>query len=253
MKKRRGDMSKMKNKHQNLVGETIQTHGGDVATEAIPLNQMTRDQMLDHLQAVDPDTNYTQLSDDDLKSFVSASHDEPLSAATEEQPATEQPGEIEQEKPAEEKPEPAQPADVKAPVVQEQDLVSMLRSRLSAEDQKIIDDLQSKIKAASERKGTKRVASGSKARPNVKYTLLSKPPSWHNTPQVAQLQQIIFDPTVIAKYKQPDGSVVVAEPELFALIEQGAKSGVLRTKQPPVRIFQYYRNDLLIADSLRWK
>ena len=81
----------------------------------------------------------------------------------------------------------------------------------------------------------------------------SRPPKWHGTPQVAQLQQALFDPSFVAKFTQPDGSVKVPEPELFAQIAAAAQAGVIRTKQNPVRIFQYYRTDLLQSNCLRWQ
>ena len=100
--------------------------------------------------------------------------------------------------------------------------------------------------------GRRQVASGSKARPNVLYTLLNKPNSWHSTPQVAQLQGLLFDPSVAQKYAK-DGVVTLTEPELFGIIEDGKAAGKLRTKQPAVRIFQYYRNELLLSNTLRWQ
>ena len=109
--------------------------------------------------------------------------------------------------------------------------------------------LQGKLAA---KVATKKVASGSRARPNVKYTLLTNPPAWASTPQVAQLQQILFSPEVIAKFTQPDGKVEMTEPEIFSVIEAGAAAGLLKTSQPPVRILQYYKSDLLNANCLRW-
>lgn len=109
---------------------------------------------------------------------------------------------------------------------------------------KRLADLQAQIDAFKANKGTaKRVASGSKARPNVIYTLLAKPPAWHKTPQVAQLQQLLF-----AQDKRE-----LNEVEIFDLVKAGKEAGVLRTSQEAVRIFQYYRNDLLNANCLRWK
>lgn len=99
-----------------------------------------------------------------------------------------------------------------------------------------------------------KVQSGSKARANVKYVLLAKPPAWHKTPQVAQLQNILFSPAVLGRCKLNEKNLPeIAEPELFDAIKAGHAAGLLRTKQNPVRIFQYYRNDLLSADSIRWQ
>jgi hypothetical protein len=115
-----------------------------------------------------------------------------------------------------------------------------------------IERLRANIAAAT---GTTRKAagSGSRPRPNVVYTLLKKPLAWASTPQVAQLQQILFSPEVAAKFGKLDGTVQMAEPELFAVIVAGAEAGILRTSQPPVRIWQYYKSDLLNADCIRWK
>jgi hypothetical protein len=119
------------------------------------------------------------------------------------------------------------------------------------------DELNAKVEALqatlASLKGSRKVASGSRPRPNVKYTLLKKPASWAGTPQLAQLQQILFSPEVAQRFTQPDGKVVLTEPEFFAVIEAGAKAGILRTTQSPVRVAQYYRVDLLNADCLRWQ
>ena len=118
-----------------------------------------------------------------------------------------------------------------------------------------IESLRAKIAELKAARATRRVASGSKPRPNVTYVLLAKPPQWHGTPQVAQLQQILFDPAFVAAHTvEVDGKPVVrvAEPDLFAQVVAGHAAGVLRTRQEPVRIFQYYRSDLLHADCLRW-
>ena len=129
------------------------------------------------------------------------------------------------------------PTPDQPPVEDPTDLVSTLRAKIAA------------LKAAS---AAKRVASGSKPRPNVVYTLLAKPPAWSSTPQVAQLQQILFDPAFLAKHRGADGSVKLSEPELFAQVVAGHAAGVLRTRQEPIRILQYYRSDLLNANCLRW-
>jgi len=121
----------------------------------------------------------------------------------------------------------------------------------SADASSLIACLQAKIAALKESK-SKRVASGSKPRPNVTYTLLDKPLNWSSTPQVAQLQQILFDPAFMAKHRNAEGIVKITEPDVFAAITAGAAAGVLRTKQEPVRILQYYRSALLNANCLRW-
>ena len=96
-----------------------------------------------------------------------------------------------------------------------------------------------------------RVKSGSKPRPNVQYVILDKPPAWSKTPQVAQLQAAIFDPTFIAAHRKEAGTVVVSEPDLFAHLKEAAAAGIIRTTQEPVRIFQYYRSTLIGANALR--
>jgi hypothetical protein len=115
----------------------------------------------------------------------------------------------------------------------------------------LIDALRGQIAALKGAKTSKRVASGSKPRPNVTYVLLSKAPAWRSTPQIAQLQQILFDEAFLAAHRGEDGAVKVSEPELFAQVVAGHAAGILRTKQEPIRIFQYYRSDLIGADCLR--
>ena len=117
----------------------------------------------------------------------------------------------------------------------------------------LIEALQAQINLLKTSKASRKVASGSKARPNVTYTLLAKPPAWHSTPQVAQLQQILFDPAFLEAHRQTDGSVKVSEPDLFAQVVAGHAAGILRTRQEPIRILQYYRSDLLNANCLRWQ
>ena len=124
---------------------------------------------------------------------------------------------------------------------------------IPAEALKLIEALQAQINLLKTTKASRKVASGSKARPNVTYTLLAKPPAWHSTPQVAQLQQILFDPAFLEAHKQADGSIKVSEPDLFAQVVAGHAAGILRTRQEPIRILQYYRSDLLNADCLRWQ
>ena len=124
---------------------------------------------------------------------------------------------------------------------------------IPAEALKLIEALQAQINLLKTSKASRKVASGSKARPNVTYTLLAKPPAWHSTPQVAQLQQILFDPAFLEAHRQTDGSVKVSEPDLFAQVVAGHAAGILRTRQEPIRILQYYRSDLLNANCLRWQ
>ena len=57
----------------------------------------------------------------------------------------------------------------------------------------------------------------------------------------------------IAGVPEADGSIKVSEPDLFAQVVAGHAAGILRTRQEPIRILQYYRSDLLNADCLRWQ
>jgi hypothetical protein len=85
-----------------------------------------------------------------------------------------------------------------------------------------------------------RVASGSKPRPNVNYVILNTGVQWSGTPQVGQLINIL----ATAPAKELD------ETELVKLIQAGHDKGLLRTKQEPFRIFQYYRDTLKSAGVL---
>ena len=117
-----------------------------------------------------------------------------------------------------------------------------------------IEEMEKKIRTIVEGKSvkSKRVASGSRPRTNVKYVLLARPPKWDGAPQVDQLLNILFDKSVVEAHKDPEtGKIELTEPELFSLIEDGHKAGLLTTRQPPVRIFQYYRHDLIEANALR--
>lgn len=116
----------------------------------------------------------------------------------------------------------------------------------------MIEELRTRL-ASLTSSGKKRVASGSKPRPNVKYVLLAKAANWRGAPQVSQLLDILFEPSFVAAHKSADGKVEIAEPELFEQIERGHAAGILRTSQPPIRIFQYYRNELRKADCLAWQ
>lgn len=223
----------------------------NVATEALPADQMNREQMLEHMSHADPGTDFSQLSDEDLREFVKNDlTDAPMTA-----------GEVADEQP--ETPVTDQPIPEETPTesaIAEQTLDDEIVENLDgipADAAQVIMNLRAEIAKLKTKSTSKRVKSGSKARPSVKYTLLNKPPSWHNTPQVASIEQILFDPAVEAKYgvEGKDGKRVVEipEPEIFDLIRAGAASGKLRTKQDPVRIFQYYRNDLLLENALRWQ
>jgi hypothetical protein len=126
-------------------------------------------------------------------------------------------------------------------------------TNITKEALELIEALQAQINLLKTSKASRKVASGSKARPNVTYTLLAKPPAWHSTPQVAQLQQILFDAKFLDAHRGEDGTVKVSEPELFAQVIAGKEAGVLRTHQEAVRIFQYYRSILLNSNCLRWQ
>lgn len=117
-----------------------------------------------------------------------------------------------------------------------------------------IADLQEQIKVLKAKRAKGKVQSGSKPRVNAKYTLLKRPPKWEGAPQVDQLLNILFDPTVIeSAQKNAEGHAVLSEPELFQLVKDGAAAGILRTRQEPVRIFQYYRSDLRKVDAIAWE
>lgn len=118
--------------------------------------------------------------------------------------------------------------------------VEIDRAGLSPEVLLMIDGLQAEVDRL---KRPRKVASGSKARPNVRYTLLKQPPKWSDTPQVAQLEEILFG----------QDKREMTEPEIFDLIKRGAEAGILRTKQNPVRIFQYYRSDLIKDNVLIYR
>lgn len=205
-----------------------------VATEAIPVSEMTRDQMLEHLAVVEPKSDYSEASDDELRDLVNMTMEQDQNPGSAEEPPADQPAEDEKPEAVEE--------------IRQEDL-----DKLPTEARRVVETLLTKLQTV-QTKGTKRVASGSKARPNVKYTLLKKPPKWHDTPQVAQIEQILFADDVLKKFQNPETKKVeIPEPELFDLIKRGAESGVLRTRQNPVRIFQYYRTDLRAADVIQWQ
>lgn len=109
---------------------------------------------------------------------------------------------------------------------------------LSPEARELVAGLQKQL---ADLTGPKRVASGSKPRPNVTYKLLNQPPNWSRTPQISQIEKILFN----------QDKREFTEPEIFDLIKKGFDEGTLRTKQNPVRIFQYYRAQLIKDNVLR--
>jgi hypothetical protein len=153
------------------------------------------------------------------------------------------------EPPAEPQPDPIDPPPAETEKIEE----PVAAKEIPKAALELIEALQAQINLLKTSKASRKVASGSKARPNVTYTLLAKPPAWHSTPQVAQLQQILFNEAFLAAHRSEDGTVKVSEPELFAQVAAGHAAGILRTRQEPVRIFQYYRSDLLNANCLRWQ
>lgn len=204
----------------NAQATPLSTAAEEIATEAIPTAVMTRDEMLAHLAISDPGIDYSEDTDDELREKVAAS-EPPLEPPADDEEADEE----------------AKDDEDLAPI---ESVDAALAS--GADPLEVIKNLQSQINKLSKGKPRK-VASGSKPRPNVIYTLLNKPPAWHATPQVAQLEQILFS--------QPKTSLT--EPEVFELVRAGKEAGILRTKQDAVRIFQYYRSRLLDANVLRWK
>jgi len=218
---------------------------GDVAIAATEPNpvaeQPTREQLLQHLSAAYPGDDFSNSTDEELLEFAQFGQE---TETIEDEPIDE-PTEVLQETPVE---------VVSEPTEQLVDARAMI-ARLEAEIAKINAGRGSKVK------------SGSAARPNVKYVLLVKPPKWHDTPQVAQLEQTFFADDVLAKYAPTDAdadlltkvgakngaAAVIPEPELFELVRAAHSGGVLRTKQDPVRIFQYYRSTLMGANVMRWE
>jgi hypothetical protein len=187
-------------------------------------------------------------SSDDAIAEVPAT--EPIVEVVPETPVTEQPAVS--EPPVAEVPATIEPAaQQEMPATTE--VVALDLSGIPESALKVITTLMDEINKLKARGPGRKVASGSTPRPNVVYTLLAKPPAWHNTPQVAQLEQILFAPEVAAKFTvevQGKPTVQIKEPDMFALIEDGKTRGVLRTRQPAVRIFQYYRSDLIAANVL---
>jgi hypothetical protein len=212
--------------HDRANQETVE----EFSREAEPGEEAAREQALARLAVLDPGIDYSELSNDELRQELASAEAPPYDPCAEESAE------------ATELASASEAATVVEPPSQSRD---ELKAKLA--------DLEVALEAAKAAKQGKRVASGSKPRPNVKYTLLNRAPGWTQTPQVIQIQQILFDPAVQERFKQEDGSVVIPEPELFALIEAGVKTGVLRTRQPPVRIFQYYKSQLVGHDVLRWQ
>jgi hypothetical protein len=267
-------MSKRSNK--NRGPQPVADQGTSVATEALTADSMTREQMLEHMRAADPDVDYAEIGDVDLREFVKASlaeaygdrppdeeDDAPVEAlaASDGAPADEAHAGMQLsdaalsagiEQIAAEQPD--KPADEVSSVAAAETSGKDEWEGVSPAAKETIQKLQGEIAALNAKSNTKRVASGSKARPNVVYTLLKKQPAWHNTPQVAQLEQIIFNPEVDKLGKRNDkGQLEITEPVLFELIKAGKEAGILRTRQDAVRIFQYYRSELLAHGVLLWQ
>jgi hypothetical protein len=121
--------------------------------------------------------------------------------------------------------------------------------------QAVLDQLaliQAELKKAQAGGSGKRIKSGSKPRADYTYELLIRAPKSVKTPQVNQLQNILFEPEFVARHTNNDGKILVSEPALFAQINDGAARGKLLTKQEPVRIFQYYRSAMVNAEILRY-
>lgn len=190
--------------------------------------EFSREAALTKMAELDPGIDYSEFADDELQCELEAAMAPPYDPDADK--AAEATGD-------------GLAHEASAVVEQTAESTEDLKARLTR--------VEADLKVARAAKSNKRVASGSKPRPNVKYTLLNRAPGWTQTPQVIQIQQILFDPAVQEKFKQEDGSVVIPEPELFALVEDGAKRGILRTRQNPVRILQYYRGELIGHDVLR--
>lgn len=241
---------------EKTVKDTKHTEeGGAVATEALPASEMTREQMIEHLTLAGLG-DIEKESDDSLRAMVVellADGPGPEEPELTNQSMVDQVREISQALNAElSAGEPAAEEPSVESLLDEYDDDKLKSMKVSEETISLIQRLRAAV-AKSGSKSGRRVASGSKARPNVKYTILAKPPEWSNTPQIAQLQHIIFDPKVAEKFTVDlNGKKVVQipEPELFDLIRAGAEAGVLKTTQEPVRIFQYYRSDLVKAGAL---
>lgn len=226
---------------QPIMHETSE----DAEFEAAILAEQAADAALNESLAADvvlPDANIYESHENDqqapaevlypdLAEEPTESHEEPIADAS---PVV---GEV-MDLPAEQPP----PAEPVKPEPTKGELIAMIE-RIQGELAKL---------RSGESSSKRQIASGSKARPNVIYTLLSRPNSWHSTPQVAQIQGLLFDDDVIAKYTV-GGVTQLTEPQLFEIIEAGKVAGKLKTKQPAVRIFQYYRNELLNSNTLRWQ
>lgn len=239
---------------------------------------MDRAAMLKVLANEDPGLDYTELSDDELREFVVNARSQPgrentavesaVPIAEEDQPEDEEPAEDQQpaedEQPVEQAASPAveeppvkEPASEPSTQQPEESVIQVPQDATREQLMAAVNSLKEELEKIRARGTSKKPKSGSKARPNVTYKLLDWTPRWHSTPQVAQLQQILFTPEVLEKYAVPANDkgvkAEIAEPELFALIEAGKEKGTLRTKQDPVRILQYYRTELLNANCLRWE
>lgn len=248
-------MSSRKNRTRSAETTEIAHHdSADTADQTTEVTvhdviSMSREDILMLLAEHTPNTpedDYIGLDDDGLRLYA----DNELNNATVR--------EVENIEPfvSEDQPEPSEEEEVKQKEVEEkpkeeQEVVSavaasnvaeVVGSPTTADLMREVANLRQLLIDAGAGKGKRRVASGSKARPNVKYTLLKRPPKWSATPQVAQLEQILFS----------QDKMELTEPELFALVTEGKAAGKLKTNQDPVRIFQYYRGQLLQNDVLRW-
>jgi hypothetical protein len=206
------------------------------ALELVDVDEMSKLEMLEELDLRDPGADYSSYTIAELRVELRAARecgDEPYDPEKDVEPT---PQEIETavNEAIASAPLPATPIEVDS--TRSADLAEL-------EDVKRTLEALTARPAAATSKPTKGLASGSKPRPNVKYTLMARAPGWTKTPQVEQLTNILFG--------QPKREMM--EPELFQLLETGKKSGLLRTIQPAVRIFQYYRAEMVAANVLRYQ
>lgn len=207
-----------------------------------------RIRILEYLHQYDPSIDYSSASNDDLNAFREFIQAGPAPEASDEQSSELQ--EIGEDDP----PEGVFPI-VEEEEDEEEDSESDVPEPTNAELVSMLSNLRDQLESLkSNRTSSTRVASGSRPRANVKYLLLNKPPKWHKTPQVAQIEQILFSKEVADKFTSVvDGkpTVSISEPDLVEIIRKGAEDGTLRTQQEPFRIFQYYRKDLISASVIR--
>ena len=220
------------------------------ALELVDVDEMSKLEMLDELDLRDPGADYSSYTIAELRVELRAARecgDEPYDPEKDVEPT---PQEIETavNEAIASAPLPATPIEVEATPIEVEATPIEVDSTRSA-DLAELEDVKRTLEALTARpaaatsKPTKGLASGSKPRPNVKYTLMARAPGWTKTPQVEQLTNILFG--------QPKREMM--EPELFQLLENGKKSGLLRTIQPAVRIFQYYRAEMVAANVLRYQ